>query len=237
MNKYVFLAGIFIFSAFNVFSQTAAPETDVQFWSDTSVAVPLVKKKNKQEKDVEKIGFFLTGAFRAGGNVSRPIDKRIGFGFDFFVNQYFRFTPSYFYRAGQPDKFKKEYEHRVRFDFNLGKKWSRFSLSDRSRIEYRIRNSTADSVRYRNKLQLNIPVKKNNEEIFTPFVATEPFYDFRARKWTRNEFSVGVNRKINNNLSADFFYLLQNNRGSGLRIVNAFGVNLKFKIDRSVFTR
>jgi hypothetical protein len=231
MNKYFLCAGFFIISAFKGFPQTAPPETEVQFWSDTTVAVPLVKRKDEQGKDVEKVGFFLTGTFRAGGNVSRPIDERIGFGFDFFVNKSVTFTPSYVYRAVQPDKNRKEYEHRIRFDFSLGKSWSRFSVSDRSRIEYRIRNSSADSVRYRNKFQLNVPVKKKDREIFTPFVAVEPYYDFLERQWTRNEFSFGIHRKINGTLSAEFFYLLQNNRGNGLRVVNAFGVKLKFNID------
>ena len=231
MNKYIFLAGIFIFSAFKVFSQPAAPETDVQFWNDASIAVPVVKKKNKQGKDVVKIGFFLTGSLRAGENVSRFIDERVGVGVDFYINQYVTLTPNYFYRAGQPDKNRKEYEHRVRFDVTIGKSWSRFSVRDRNRIEYRIRNPNTDSVRYRNKLQVNVPVKRNKKEIFTPFVATEPFYDFRAHKWTRNEFSAGISRKINDNLTTDFYYLLQNNRGSVLRVVNAFGVNLKFKIN------
>jgi hypothetical protein len=231
MLKYIIFVFIFIFSACAVFSQTAAPESDFQFWNDTTVAFPVITKKDKQNKEIEKIGFFLTGTLRFGGNVSRLADKRIGFGFDFFVNENVTLTPSYIYRAAEPVRNRKEYEHRARFDVSLGKSWSRYSIRDRNRIEYRIRNSTADSVRYRNKFQLSVPIKKQNETILTPFVSTEPFYDFRQRVWTRNEFSAGVSRKINDNLTTDFFYLLQNNRGSTLRTINAFGVNLKFKIE------
>lgn len=231
MNNYFLLAGIIIFSVINGFSQIALPETDVQLWNDTSVAVPLVKKIDGKGKEIEKISFFFTGSLRAGKNVSRLIDERVGFGFDFFVNRHIAIAPSYIYRAGQPYQNRKEYEHRVRFDLSLGKSWSRFSIRDRNRLEYRIRNSSANSARYRNKFQINIPIKKDKKEILTPFAATEPFYDFRERKWTRNEFSAGVSRKINDNLTAEFFYLRQNNRGNILRVLNAFGVNLKFKID------
>lgn len=232
MIKYIFLIGLFIFSCAESFSQTAAPpKDDVQFWSETSVSFPLLKKTDEKGKQSEKIGFFLNGTLRFGGNVSRLADKRIGFGFDFFVHKNITLSTSYFYRAAEPYRNRKEFEHRVRFDVSLGKSWSRFSIRDRNRIEYRIRNSTADSVRYRNKFQLNVPVTKRQKTILTPFVATEPFYDFRQRAWTRNEFSAGVSRKINDNLTADFFYLLQNNRGNVLRTINVFGVNLKVKVD------
>lgn len=231
MNKFLLLSGIILALNVFVFSQTAPPKDDLQFWSDTTVLFPIVKRKNSDNKDVEKLAFFVNGAIRFGGNISRPTDERIGFGFEYYANKYLTFTPGYLYRAGQPFKGRKEYEHRVRFDLTVGNKWKRFALKDRSRVEYRIRHSRSDSVRYRNKIQFSVPVKRNNKEIFTPFAATEPFYDFQAKQWTRNEFSAGITKKFNDNYSADFFYLLQNNRGNVLRTINAFGVNFKIKID------
>ena len=231
MNKHLLLFIFFLISNIFIFPQTTPPEDDFQFWNETTVSFPVIRKKISENKNVEKLAFFLNGNLRVGRNISRPVDERIGFGFDFFANEYLTFTPSYIYRAGQPYKGLKEYEHRVRFDLTLGKKWSSFSLRDRNRFEYRIRNARADSVRYRNKIQLSIPVKKENKEMFAPFVATEPFYDFRERKWTRNEFSVGIGKKFTNNFSADFFYLLQKNRSNILKTINAFGVNFKIKID------
>ena len=227
----MFLSAFFLLSNLCIYSQTTPPEDDVQFWSETTVSTPVYKTKNSRGESVEKIGFFFNGNLRVGRNVSRPVDERVGFGFDFFINKYLTFTPSYLYRAAQPYKGREEYEHRTRFDLTTGKKWSKFSLRDRNRIEYRIRNSRPDSVRYRNKLQLTVPVKKDKKEIFAPFVATEPFYDFREKHWTRNEFSIGIGKKFTDNFSTDFFYLLQKNRGNALKTVNAFGVNFKIKID------
>jgi len=231
MNKYLLILSIFLFLNTCIYPQTAPPKDDFQFWSETTVLFPFIKRKNSAGKEVEKISIFLNGNLRFGRNISRPVEERIGFGFEFYANKFLTFTPTYLYRAGQPYKGRKEYEHRLRFDVSLARKWSNFSLKDRNRVEYRIRNSRSDSVRYRNKIQLSIPFRKEKKEIFTPFVATEPFYDFSEKKWTRNEFSAGISKKFNDNFTADFFYLLQNNRGNVLRTINVLGVNFKIKID------
>lgn len=209
-----------------IFSQTL-PERDFQSWNDIQLSFPLIKN----DKEVEKLSFFVSGTLRVGRNLSHFVDERIGAGFDIFVNKYVSLTPSYFYRAGQPFAGRKEYEHRLRFDVSLEKKWSAFSIKDRNRIEYRIRNSRSDSVRYRNKIQLKIPVKTDGKEIFAPFVATEPFYDFQAKAWTRNEFSAGISKKLSPNASGDFYYMLQSNRGNVLKTINIVGISLKFKVD------
>jgi hypothetical protein len=223
---------IIIFGAISAASQTAPPESDFQFWNETQLAIPLVISKDKDNKDFERVSLFLSGTLRFGRNYTRFVDERIGFGFDFKINKYLTFTPSYLYRAAQPYQNRKEFENRFRFAATLENKWTRFSVRDRNLIEYRARNSRADSVRYRNKLQFNFPVHKNKKEIFAPLVADEIFYDFQDKAWTRNELTLGINRKFGAHVSADFFYLYQRNRGNVLKNVNAFGINLKFKIDR-----
>lgn len=221
---------VLLFSVF-AFSQTPPPTEDVQFWSDAQVSFPLIKDTDKNGKQFDRLSFFVSGTLRFGRNVSRPVDERAGFGFDYTINKYVSITPSYLYRAGQPYGNRKEYEHRLRLDVGLEKKWSNFTLRDRNRIEYRVRHSRPDSVRYRNRIQLRIPVKRNNKELFVPFVSTEPFYDFTEKAWTRNELSAGISRRFTGNASADFFYLLQTNRGNVLRTINAFGVNFKYRFD------
>lgn len=231
MRKYSLRVLIFIFSACRVFSQTAAPESDFQFWHETTVAFPILKKTNEKGEKADFVNFFLIGTFRAGENFSRPVDQRAGLGFDFIFNKHLSFTPSYVYRGGRPSGGNKEFEHRLRFDLNVGKSWKRFSVRNRNRVEYRIRNSAADSVRYRNRTQITFPIKKDKKEILAPFVYTEPYYDFSRHQWIRNEFGVGASRKINDNLTADFFYVQQNTRGNSLKVIRGLGMNLKFKID------
>lgn len=195
------------------------------------VSLPLVKTKSKDGKENEKISLLLIGVLRIGQNPTRLVDNRLGFGFDVKLNKLITLSPTYLYLAGEPIRNKKEFEHRLRFDLTVEKKWKAFSIADRNRVEYRIRNSRSDSVRYRNKFTLKIPVYRDGKEIFAPFAADEPFYDFSEHSWSSNEFSAGISRKFDKNISADFFYLLKNNRGNSLKYINAFGVNLKFKIN------
>lgn len=231
--KFQILFFLLIFGAISALSQTTPPpESDFQFWNETQLAIPLVKAKDKDGKDFERVTFFLNGTLRAGGNYTRLVDERIGFGFDFKINKYLTLTPSYFYRAGQPYQNRKEFENRFRFAAVVENKWKRFSVRDRNLIEYRSRHSRADSVRYRNKLQFNFPVHKNEKEILSPYIADEVFYDFHDKVWTRNELTLGVSRKFTPAFSADFFYVYQRNRGNVLKNVNVIGVNLKFKFDR-----
>ncbi len=228
----IFAAVLFLFS-FNSFSQTTSNEHDTQFWNETTLSFPIYKVKDGSGKKTEKLSGFFSGNLRIGQNSRHFADERIGFGLELKINKYLSVSPSYLYRAGQPTKNKKEYEHRVRFDINLEKKFKYFSLKDRNRIEYRIRNSKDDTTRYRNKFQLKVPIKYgDNKELFAPFVADEPYYDFRQDTWFRNEFSVGISKKLNKSTSADFFYMIQSNKNvTTLKQVDIFGINLKFKID------
>lgn len=234
MNKniIIYAAIIFIFTL-NAFSQTNPNDHDTQFWNETSISFPLFKVKDKNGKETEKLSGFINGNLRIGQNVKHFVDERIGVGLDYKINEYLSLSPSYLYRAGQPTKNRKEYEHRVRLDLNIEKKWKYFSIKDRNRIEYRIRHSRADTTRYRNKLQLKVPIKYGDgKELFTPFIADEPYYDFREDSWFRNEFSAGVSKKLTKSTTAEVFYMLQNNKNATtLKKLDIIGVNLKFKID------
>ena len=215
-----------------VFAQTSETDNvDNQFWNETQLSFPLIKIEDHSGKTIDKLSFFINGNLRVGRNVSRFTDERIGFGFDYKYNKYVSFTPSYLYIAQQPAPGVKQYETRARFAVNLEKGWKKFSLSDRNLVEYRFRNNRSDSVRYRNRLRFFYPIKKNKKELFVPFASNEIFYDFQAKTFSRNEFAVGISRKINPKATTDFFYLLQTNKSGSPRRLNVFGVNLKIKID------
>jgi hypothetical protein len=233
MKKYIItLNTILLLFSINSLSQTAANEHDTQFWNETSVSFSLYKSKDKNGKETERLSGFVSGNLRIGQNVRHFVDERIGFGIDYKINKYFSFSPSYLYRAGQPTKNKKEFEHRLRFDLTAEKKWKNFSLKDRNRIEYRIRNSKDDTTRYRNKIQLKVPViYGDGKELFAPFAANEFYYDFRQDSWFRNEFSIGVSRKVNKSTSADIYYMRQANKNvTTLKNLDIIGLTLKFKI-------
>lgn len=211
------------------FAQTTPPERDFQIWNDTYLTVPISKK---QDGKTDKLSLVLTGTLRIGRNVSSPVDERIAVGIEFRANRYLTFTPSYLHRADQPYAGRREFESRLRFDVGLEKKFGSFTIKDRNRIEHRFRNFRSDSTRYRNKFQLMIPFRRSGKQLFEWFVGDEPYYEFQSRAWTRNEFSAGIIKKYSKIFTAEYYYMLQNNRGASFKYVNAVGVTLKFKIDR-----
>lgn len=114
---------------------------------------------------------------------------------------------------------------------NSSKNWTRVQFRNRSMATYLIKNSRPDAVVYRNRAQLNFPIRKDNKEIITPFIADEPFYDFREKKWTRNDFYAGVSRQFTPKFGADFFYIRQGLAIGTLRQTNGFGTSLRYRLD------
>jgi hypothetical protein len=230
-TAHLFLVVVCILAFSSVAFSQEPNEGDIQFWNETKVYFPSITKTDKDGKKKKIITPFIMGTLRVGQDVQHFVSERIGFGFDIPINKYFKFTPSYYYVAEQPIKNVKSYENRHRFEVTGEKKWKKFSISDRNRVEYRIRNSRRDSVRYRNKFKLKVPIKKDGKELFAAFVADEPFYSFTVKLWTRNEFSTGIERKFGKDTSAEFFYMHQYNNAPILKNVNIVGINLKFTID------
>ena len=227
--KFLFIL-LFALFAFPVFSQNL-PANDFQSWNDVTISKPLIKSKDSRGKEFERLTIFFTGASRLGNNFKNLVDQRIGVGFDYKVNKFLTLTPNYFHRSGKPRLNVREYENRFRFAATFEKKWTRFSLKDRNLIEYRLRNSRADSTRYRNKLTFSLPILKNKKEIFSTYLADDVFYEITTKSWTRNEFTAGISRKLTNNLGVDVFYLRQDNRSGLPKSVNAIGVSWKIKLD------
>ena len=222
-----------VFSFFAAaFAQEELPDRDFQVWNETKVVVPLKKGVDGEGKSFNRVSFLLLGTLRLGQNRLYPVDTRIGAGLDIRLNKNFSISPTYYYRSGQELRNgRRDTEHRLRMEVNYDKKWKRFGIKDRNRVEYRIRHSRSDSVRYRHKFTFAVPVKKDGKEMFGVFAADEQFYDFTAKRWSRNEFSAGVSRKLSPNVSAEFFYLRQDNRSGVIRSINALGMNLKIEID------
>jgi hypothetical protein len=229
MKYPAFVLLILLLTSGSAFSQDDS--LDTQFWNETQVIFPVIKKKDESGKATEKLSFFINGNLRANQGLARFIDQRAGFGFIYRHNKYVSITPSYIYIAQKPLSRVNTYESRLRFAVNLENKWKTFSIDDRNLIEYRIRNSATDSVRYRNRLKFAYPIIRGDKEVIAPYASNEVFYDFQAKELSRNELSLGVTRKLNLNVSADFFYIWQANRSGSLKHANIFGINVKIKID------
>lgn len=223
----VITIGLLMFAALTASAQS---DTDFQVWNETTLAFPVIKEKDKGGKESDKLSLLVLGVLRLGQNRLFPVDARLGAGFDLKLNKYWSFTPTYVYRRGEPVRKAREFEHRLRFDLTVGNKWKHFSLKDRSRVEYRIRNNRSDSVRYRNKFTFAFPVHYKKKEIFSPFVADDIYYDITAKEFSTNDFFAGISRKLSKSVSADVFYLRRDTRSGAIRHINGIGSTIKIRI-------
>lgn len=230
IKKYLILFLLTVFCASPIFSQTVDDNSDIVGWSDVTFIIPL-KKKEEKGKKVDQITLNLGGVLRYGRNLQRPIDERGVATVNYRINQYFSVGTGYLYRRFRPTEARRQYEHRLMFFLNSSKNWTKVQFRNRSLTTYLIKHSRPDTVVFRNRAQLNFPIKSNNKEVVTPFVADEPFYDFREKKWFRNDFFAGVSKQFTPKFGADFFYIHQNFNIGTLRQTNGFGVSFRYRLD------
>lgn len=97
-------------------------------------------------------------------------------------------------------------ENRIELEITPKTTLANFSLSDRSRFEYRSIEQSRDRWRYRNLIKAAYPAKIGKFE-FTPYLSNEIFYDMEINKLNLNWATVGADRKISKNLLVGVFYL------------------------------
>lgn len=220
MNKYIiFIIGFLIFSASDILAQSG---DDTQFWNETTVEFPIDKK----------VSGIVIGNLRVTDNISDLSDKRIGFAVKFKASKNVSIQPSYIFRVQTASGRPNRYEHRARLDITPKFDFKNFSIENRSRIEHNIKtNGRKDDTFYRNRTKLNVPVKKNDKTIFTPFVSNDTFFDLQNPNVYRNDAAAGISTKVTDYLTSEFFYQYRRNFQTGEKHINVIGVNLKFKID------
>jgi len=190
----------FVLTALVVTAQAQlAPHTDTQFWNDVQIAIALN----------ERVDFNLLGTLRVGRHISNFVDERVGVGFTFKINKHLTLAPNYLFIGMQPVANRKSFEHRITVPLTVRFPLGKFTLSDRNQFERRIRHPQVDATRYRNRLQVEHPIKLAGLKL-QGFAADEVFYDWSVHDWVRNRFSVGVSRKFNRHLTLDLYYLRQN---------------------------
>ncbi len=214
----------------SVLAQTVADDSDVVGWSDVNVIVPLIKTEEDGKK-VDKLTATFSGGLRIGRNLKRPIDQRVGVNFTYRINKYFSAGTGYLYHRFRPTEAPRQYEHRLLFYFLAEKQFKNVTLKNRALTTYLIKHSNPDTVVYRNRVQANFPIKKGGKPLFTPFIADEPFYNFRQKRWFRNDIYAGITKQFNPKIGADFFYVRQGFNTGSLRTTNGFGVSFRYRLD------
>ena len=99
-------------------------------------------------------------------------------------------------------------------------------LSDRNRLEYRIRTGK-EVFRYRNRLWVKFPRK--GPAGIQPFLGDEVFYDFDAEEINKNRAYAGFNIKVAAGLTADLYYILDSSsKHDEWRPTNIAATTLKY---------
>lgn len=212
------LITLLVWTACVAHGQTRRPSRgDTQQWNDIQVTVPVSKI----------VDFNLYGTLRFGRDVSHLVDRRAGVGFTFKAGKYLTFAPSYLHIVMRPTEGRKVNENRLVFAATARVPIGKFTLSDRNQFERRLRFPT-DSTRYRNRLQIEHPVKIGKTSLQL-FASDEVFYDWSFNAWVRNRFAVGVSRKFNQHFTADIYYMRQNDSHSTPGDLNVIGVTYRLR--------
>lgn len=203
MKIYLLIATVLIFTCLCSIgsgqSIPPAPTDDTQLWNDLQVSVPLHKN----------VDLIFTGTFRLGHGLSHPVSERGAVSIAIKANKFLTFETGYLYEANQPSKGRKNYSSNLIFAGTLKFPVRKFTVSNRNWVERRFRNSRIDSTRYRNRLRLEHPIVAGNTK-FNAFASNEVFYDWTLRKWARNRFAVGANKKLTERLTGEIYYMRQN---------------------------
>jgi Protein of unknown function (DUF2490) len=192
-------------------------QDDIQSWNDIQLTIPVSKKVDFVTQ--------LTGRF--GKNISRLNDARYQFGFAFKPDKTWTLQPFYWNIRARDSRGRFRTEHRL--NLRIGYKFpiKSFGLSHRSWFEYRLR-SVGKSWRYRPSLTFEKELPKSFKAKL--YITEEPFYDSILKKFSRNRFTIGVNKTLTKKLSVDVFYMRQNDGFSRPGDLNVLGTNLKVKL-------
>lgn len=219
---FFFLTLLFSTGSAHAQNTPANPQDETQFWNETQILIPINKKTD----------LFLVGVLRAGANNSgflRPIDERGGAGIAFKLSKYLTVMPTYVYVAQQPTPVRKNAEHRLILNVTPKFALGRFTFTDRNLIEFRVRHSLSNFVMYRNRLQIDYPVKIG-EFGFKLFVADEAWYSTLLDTWVRNRISGGIIKQFTPHFAAEFFYLRQNDGRARPGDAHVFGTLFRINL-------
>jgi hypothetical protein len=193
-------------------------EDDTQMWHDVQTATALSKE----------VDFNLFGTVRLGRDVTHLVDRRVGAGFTFKIGKYLTLAPWYLNSVTRPSEGRKGNENRLNFAATVRFPAGEFTLSDRNLFERRLR-FPLNSTRYRNRFQIEHGVKPGGVQLGL-FASDEVFYDWSVDDWVRNRFTAGMSRRFNKHLTADLYYMRQNDGRSRPGDLHVIGVTYRLRL-------
>lgn len=222
MKSVIFAFLTTLFFSFSCDAQSvSAPANDNQFWNDLQLIFTLNKK----------VTATFSGSLRIGKNVTRPVDERVGLAFSYRVNKNLSFGAGYTYRVAQPLNGSRFFENRpvINATFTLPLK-KKYKLLNRHQIDFRLINSRPNTWNYRNRTTFEREINVFRRKI-KPYISAEFFYDDRRKDWFRGRYTIGINREFTKKLSADFFYMRQQDGISRPGNLNVIGTSWRIRLN------
>lgn len=178
----------------------AFDDGDFQYWNTESVTWKVYEdwKANLEEE------------FRFGGNAGTLYYQHSDIGITYSGLAKWIDLAVSFREAFDIKKDRWKYEHQPNANATLKYELCGFEVSDRSKVEYRIREDEDDNWRYRNKFTVKSP--KFTQLELQPYIADEIFYDFNEGALNRNRLFAGVSLKLYKNFKGEIYYLWQSSK-------------------------
>jgi hypothetical protein len=205
------------------------PSNDAGLWA----SIGLEKKLTK------KFSFLLTEEYRRKENFTRLNLLYTDIGFCY--RPFDIFKVSLVYR--NIDKFQLDktfsFRHRIMLDMTVKKKFNRFALSFRERLQSEVRDLQSSEHGKvpewysRNKFELKYDIKKP----ITPWVAFEFRYQIHNPRmleadkgWHRNRYFIGLDYKRNDKHSFGLYYMVQQEYDVSAP-QNLYVIGIEYKFD------
>lgn len=173
----------------------------------------------------DRFSYRVAPELRFKNNFSDHYYTHLEFMLDWNTTKWLTLSPSYRHVLTLTG-MSWQTEPRPQMDITLKLKILSMDLSDRNRMEYRMKE-TGESFRYRNKLTLKLP--KFGAPGFQSFMANEIFYDFDVNDLNKNRVYAGCEFTLMKSLKGSIQYLLESSYKNGTwNHVDVIGTNLRY---------
>lgn len=149
--------------------------------------------------------------FMAGGTVVENFKGELAtIGVSGKINDSLSWQSAYFLYSARIEGEERHYDHRLRGSLTYKHNVGDWTLSHRSRVEYRV-GDVSDGFRYRPAFNLSHPLTIADMKLKT-YIEFEPIYDFRAHSDTLALYIAGVAIPLLERVTLDVAYFRVHNQ-------------------------
>ncbi|MDQ3132174.1 MAG: DUF2490 domain-containing protein [Acidobacteriota bacterium] len=172
------------------------------------------------------MNLFFGGDLRLGRfEETRFVRGDVGFFYKQKINKFIDIEPGYRHRTLVEFSDKRESENILFVNGKIGFDIKKLAIRQNNLVEFRFRDSGLQQ-RYRPRLKVAHPVKVGKSEIDV-WASNEVYYEWADDAWTRNRFRIGINKKINESVNYDVYYMRQNDSFSKPGDLHVFGISFE----------